>query len=105
MDKLSYEHTLGIKVEESINAKAVYYIKQQTGLSLTQIKEKIKENDYIFEVIVGDLEGLQKINRMKVELDKLDAICHLFQDDEEKSSQFFDNIEQRGIEIAQESAY
>ena len=102
MQKQNFEHTLGIKVEKETNAKAIYYIKTQTGLSLSDIKTKIQDEDYIFESIVGDLQGLQKINQMKKKLQELGVEYHLYQDDEEESSEFFDNIEQRGIDTAKE---
>lgn len=60
MEHLDFEHTLGIKVEEGANAKAIFYIKQETGLSLAEIKERIQAGSYIHESIVGDLEGLKK---------------------------------------------
>ena len=102
MKKQEYEHTLGLKIDGEIDAKTIYYIKKETDLSLSEIKQKVKNNDYILESIVGDFPSLQHINRMKRKLSDMGASCRLFQDDEEQTSEFFDNIEQRHIEISKE---
>ncbi len=99
-----YKHTLGLKVEPlTVDSKTLYCIKKATGLSLADIKNKISNNDYLLQVDACEIEELQKINRLKRELDNLKVKVALYKDDERKSSEYFDNIENRLIEIAEES--
>lgn len=100
------EHTLGLKVsDQDLEPKALYCIKKATNLSLSEIKKKISEGDYLQLTEAGEIEELQNINRLKRELAKFGIAVKLYQDDEEESYEYFDNIEKRTIEIAQTPAY
>jgi hypothetical protein len=99
-----HEHTFGLKIaNDKLNAKTLYCIRKATGLSLSDIKQKISDNDYLMLIVAGDTEGIQNINKLRNELTNFNVAIRLYQDDKEKSSEYFDNIEQTWIDIKKES--
>ena len=102
----NYIHTLGLKVKSSkVDAKGLYCIKKMTGLSLKIIKEKVERKDYLLLVNACELEDICKINSLKRELLDIGIKVVLYRDNEEKTSEYFDNIERRASEIGQESDF
>ena len=99
-------HTLGLKIKPlTADPKVLYCVKKLTGISLMAIKDKVAKNDYLLLVDACELEDIRKINTLKRELSDIGVEVVLYRDDEVKTSEYFDNIENRAREIAQESDF
>jgi hypothetical protein len=100
----NFEHTAGLKIDKSfLSANVLFCIKKTTNMSLSEIKEKIANGDYLLLVDAAELKDLQVVNKLKRELVSLGVTIHLYLDGEEEPSEFFDNIEQTCIDISNES--
>ena len=94
MNNKNYEHTIGLKIKEDVvDTKTLMYLKKETLLGVSEIKNKIKEGDYVFLFNATNDKGLYKINAAKNELIKQGINVQLFLDDKEETSTFFDNLE------------
>lgn len=61
--------TIGIKLPVGeVPAKVCMLIKKTTGLALGEIKERARDDEYIFECPVCDDDGLKLINSLNGEL-------------------------------------
>ena len=76
------------------------YLKKETSLGLSEIKDRLKCNDYIFLYELDNDKGLKKINVVKRELAKQGLTVQLFENDEEENPELFDNLEEMHREIA-----
>ena len=73
-----YEHTIGLKIQErEIDARNIMFLKKETKLSISDLKEHIASGDYILKYRLGDTKGLRHINVLKKELKGFN-IAHSF---------------------------
>lgn len=94
------EDTVAIKLPVGdVPAKAAMQLKKMTGLSLTEIKQKSAEDDFLIVCDYTDDDGLKLMNRIRREMSKLGIKVRQFEDGEEESPELFDNIEQTHREI------
>ena len=87
--------TLGMKLPiRVVPAEVLMAIKKETGMSLSEIKRRISEDEYIFECPVVDDDGLRFMNRFKRVLsERFGIVPRLFEGDREEPSESFDNLE------------
>lgn len=91
---MNMDNTLGIKLPVGkITAQTAMLVKSETGLSLSDIQRRALDDEYIFVCSYTDDEGLFFINKLKRELAAKGVVARLFEDDEEESSELFDNME------------
>lgn len=92
--------TIGIKLPVGeVPAKACMLIKKTTGLALGEIKERARDDEYIFECPVCDDDGLKLINSLNGELEKCGIKARLFDSGREESPELFRNLERTYGEI------
>lgn len=100
----NYQHTIGLKItEREVNAKILMYLKKETKLGLSEIKNKVNKGDFIFLFDATNDKGLWKINAAKRVLAQSGLTPRLYLDNREKESTFFDNLERTYRESARES--
>lgn len=99
-----YEHKLGLKIKEkNIDATTIMFLKKETNLSISEIKKRVSAGDYLLEYGLGDDKGLHHINTIKKDLANIGLTVRLFEDDKERKSNFFDNLEEMHKQIALET--
>ena len=100
MDIKDYEHTIGLKIQErAINAQGIMFLKNETKLSISELKKRLDNGDYILKYGLGDSKGLQHINGLKKALKDKGLTVKLYEDDKEVESYIFDNLEEMDREI------
>lgn len=77
-------------------------VKKITDLSLSEIKEKVASDDFLYVCDYSDDDGLKLINKIKREMKKLGIEVRQYEDGIEKPSELFDNIEKLHAEIDNE---
>ncbi len=98
-----YEHTIGLKIQErEIDARNIMFLKKETKLSISDLKEHIASGDYILKYRLGDTKGLRHINVLKKELKDRGLTVELYEDDKEEESYIFDNLEEMDSEICRQ---
>lgn len=103
MEIKDYEHTIGLKVKErAINAQGIMFLKNETKLSISELKKRIENGDYILKFGLGDSKGLRHINVLKKELKDRGLTVKLYEDDKEVESSIFDNLEEMDREICRQ---
>ncbi len=91
----------GLKIaEREVDAKTLMYLKKETSLSLSDIKDRLKRGDYILLYELDNDKGLHHINVLKKELAKRGFTALLFENDEEEESYLFDNLEETYRQIS-----
>lgn len=69
-------------------------VKRETGLAISDIKQRALNDEYVFTCDYADDSGLALINGLKRKLAVEGIAARLFEDDEEESSELFDSMEE-----------
>lgn len=84
--------TYGLKLMSGTpSAKAIALAHKQTGLALSEIKQRAQKDDYIIACDCSDDEGLSTIIALYKELEKLGEKPTLFWHDKPEVLSFFEN--------------
>lgn len=95
--------TIGIKLPiDKVAAPIAMLVKRETGLAVSDIGHRALNDECIFVCDYTDDEGLARINRLKRALAAEGVAARLFEDDEESSSELFDNMEELHLLINEE---
>ena len=95
--------TLGIKIQGNfISAKMIKIIRTEISTSISDIKNKIISNEYLYECDATDEEGLLLIIKLYNNLTSNGIFCELYEHNRISSITFFNNLSNMYSEINNE---
>ena len=75
--------TIGLKISpKEMTAKALFVIRKYDNIALSELKKKVKDNEYILCYSYTDRFGLKKIIQCYEELSKIGVDAQLFELDD-----------------------
>ena len=95
--------TNGIRIAlPSLSAKAIAAIRKATGLSISDIKQRAQNGDYLMEKDLSDDKGLFSIIKLAEELSALGLDVELCQGGYSRSLEFMKNVLESHRQTARE---
>ena len=97
------EDTVSLKIKQTeVPASVLMYLKKKTGSSLSEIKEKIKNKNYLIVLQHYRFKSLKTINQMRRDLMDFNLDVELFEDGALSDPAYFKNLEARYYEEEKE---
>ena len=100
--------TIGIKcIQNNISPSAIMIIRKyyNNEISISEIKEKIETNNYIYVCDYIDGNEIKKILQLYNELKKENIQCELYEHDTKTTQDFLNNLIETYDEIDEEMEY
>ncbi|MBC6971158.1 hypothetical protein H9I32_01610 [Bacillus sp. Xin] len=92
-----------IKIDDDANKlKYISLIRGKSSHSISEIKKRIDDSDYVLEYDYFDTDELKVLKEIMDKLIKVGATVHLFQEDREVPIDYIDNLIGSYEEIAHE---